>query len=55
MVIKIDDSKIKIKCQKCDYVWDYGGKSEYYVTCPRCHTLDYVRKLKIKLVLIKGE
>lgn len=24
-------------CQHCDYEWDYGGDSEYYASCPRCH------------------
>jgi len=27
---------MKIKCPKCDYEWDYKGKSKYYLSCPRC-------------------
>lgn len=26
-----------MKCHNCDHEWDYGGDSEYYATCPRCH------------------
>ena len=27
---------MKVKCQNCGHEWDYKGKSEYYVTCPKC-------------------
>jgi len=27
---------MKIKCKKCKHLWEYKGKSKYYVTCPRC-------------------
>lgn len=32
-----------MKCKKCGHIWDYKGKSEYYVTCPHCYS-----KLRIK-------
>ncbi len=25
-----------LKCQHCDYRWNYEGKNEHYATCPRC-------------------
>ena len=25
-----------LKCPKCGYVWDWGGKSIYFFSCPRC-------------------
>lgn len=28
---------MKLTCQNCQYEWDYGGKSEWYASCPRCH------------------
>ena len=27
---------IALKCPKCNYIWEYGGDSDLYVTCPRC-------------------
>ncbi len=33
---------MKLKCKKCEYAWDYGGKNPYYATCPRC-----LRKVKV--------
>jgi len=27
---------VNLKCQHCDYRWDYHGETEYYATCPRC-------------------
>lgn len=26
-----------LTCHNCGYTWDYGGNSDYYATCPRCH------------------
>ena len=28
---------IKIICKHCKNVWNYKGKSKYYVTCPNCY------------------
>lgn len=25
-----------VKCLHCGYDWDYGGKSDFYVCCPKC-------------------
>lgn len=27
---------MNLKCQRCDYEWDYKGSREYYATCPNC-------------------
>jgi hypothetical protein len=34
---------------KCGYSWSYGGQSEHYATCPRCHNLVNVKKAKLAL------
>ena len=28
-------NKTKLKCPKCEYIWEYEGMS-YYAKCPRC-------------------
>lgn len=42
-----------LRCQHCDYRWDYQGENEYYATCPRCRykvkiTEDKARTLRQK-------
>ena len=41
---------MKLKCEKCGYIWDYNGKSNYYATCPMCmHKVkvnEYKREIK---------
>ena len=27
-----------LQCTRCGYEWEYKGKSEWYVSCPRCRT-----------------
>jgi NADH-quinone oxidoreductase subunit E len=27
---------VLMRCQHCDYTWDYNGLNDLYVTCPRC-------------------
>jgi len=27
---------VKLRCNHCDYTWDYQGKNRFYATCPRC-------------------
>ena len=38
--------EMKMKCRnpRCNYVWDYKGRSKFYVTCPHCYN-----KVKIEL------
>lgn len=33
-----EESMVQINCKRCGYSWDYNGKSEWYVSCPRCRT-----------------
>lgn len=35
-----------LKCQHCDYRWNYEGKNEHYATCPRC-------RYKVKITSVK--
>lgn len=30
---------VKLKCpnKKCEYKWDYKGRSPFYASCPMCH------------------
>jgi DNA-directed RNA polymerase subunit RPC12/RpoP len=28
---------MEIKCHNCQHEWEYGGNSDFYVTCPKCH------------------
>lgn len=39
---------MKLTCKACKHSWTYGGKSEFYATCPRC--LSKVRVAKYKKV-----
>lgn len=39
---------LKIKCKRCDYQWEYKGKSEWYTSCPKCKTTVNIKKLKGK-------
>lgn len=33
----------KLKCQNCQYSWEYNGKHQWWATCPRC-----LRKVKVE-------
>jgi ssDNA-binding Zn-finger/Zn-ribbon topoisomerase 1 len=44
-----------MKCPKCKKVWNYKGKSEYYVTCPQCHKNVKIFKNLIKMELKRSE
>jgi len=37
---------MRVKCtnKKCQHTWDYGGKSNHYVGCPRCHYNSLLKK-----------
>lgn len=41
---------MKIKCpnQKCQYEWDYKGKSPFYACCSRCKGSVNIEKNKIE-------
>jgi len=36
----------RLKCRNCGYEWEYGGKSKWYATCPKC-----LRKVSVKNVI----
>jgi hypothetical protein len=33
-----------IRCHRCSYKWDFGGKNLYLATCPHCATKVSIRK-----------
>jgi hypothetical protein len=33
-----------VRCQRCSYKWDFGGKNLYLATCPHCGTKVSLRK-----------
>ena len=37
----------KLKCPKCNYVWDYR-KNPYFATCPRCLRKVCIAKYRIE-------
>lgn len=37
----------KLRCQNCEYEWEYNGKADYYATCPRCKSSVSVKNQKI--------
>jgi len=49
---KIKENKTKktmfLECQNCGHKWSYGGNSEHYCTCPKCHYLVNVSKCKVE-------
>ena len=39
----------RLKCNRCEYEWNFKGKDRYRADCPSCHTtivLNPVRKKK---------
>lgn len=34
---------MKLKCNHCNYEWEYKGGGKYYATCPKC-----LYKVKLK-------
>ena len=37
---------MRVRCKKCGYTWDYGGRSKIYVTCPQCLRKTPLRRRK---------
>jgi len=35
---------MKLKCQRCEKEWDYKGESDYYASCPNCHSSVKIKK-----------
>jgi len=40
---------IRLKCprKECGYEWNYGGKSKWYTSCPRCKMTVHVERHKV--------
>ena len=36
-----------MKCPKCGYEWEYKGKSDFYISCPRCRLNINLQKPKV--------
>lgn len=36
---------VEVTCGKCNRVWDYKGKNEYYACCPQCHKSNSLKKI----------
>ncbi|MFA5365883.1 MAG: NAD(P)H-dependent oxidoreductase subunit E [Candidatus Bathyarchaeia archaeon] len=32
----MSETLVLMKCQHCNYTWDYSGTNDFYVTCPKC-------------------
>lgn len=41
---------MQMRCQHCDYNWDYQGGNEYYATCPRCRYKVRISEDKVSLL-----
>jgi len=35
-----------LECPRCGHTWKYRGKSEYYTSCPKCHTKVKIPKVE---------
>lgn len=45
---EISKEGVKLKCQRCGYVWVYKGTNPYYGTCTRCAVRVSILKNKIE-------
>jgi len=43
-----------LRCQHCDYRWDYQGENEHYATCPRCRYKVKIPEDKAQMLRQKG-
>lgn len=50
MSVLIQQSAIRLKCQRCSHGWYYKGKNRYVATCPHCRTYVTIKKSKILLI-----
>jgi hypothetical protein len=37
-----------LKCEKCGHIWDYKGKSKWYLACPNCDNMININALVYK-------
>jgi hypothetical protein len=38
----------KLKCQKCEYIWNYKGNARFYATCPCCLSKVNIKNQEVK-------
>lgn len=43
-VIIPEREAIRIRCQRCKYVWLYTGKNNFVARCPHCRTTVTIKK-----------
>jgi hypothetical protein len=41
---------IKLKCpnKRCNYIWEFKGKSKFYTSCRKCRYNVNIRKRRVK-------
>ena len=39
---------MKIKCDNCGHGWDYQGKTQWYLACPKCKSTTNISELTEK-------
>jgi ribosomal protein S27E len=39
---------IEIKCDNCGHQWDYHGKTQWYLACPKCKNTININELTEK-------
>jgi rubrerythrin len=45
--IKENKKSIKLKCHRCDYIWNYKGINPFYAQCPFCMTTVVIKNHKV--------
>lgn len=38
---------VPLRCHRCKHYWEYGGKNEWYATCPNCRTYTSVKRNRV--------
>jgi predicted Zn-ribbon and HTH transcriptional regulator len=36
---------MKVNCDNCGYEWQYRGKNQWYLTCPKCKNMININEL----------
>ena len=39
---------VKVTCENCEYSWDYLGKTQWYLACPKCRNTININELTEK-------
>ena len=48
VALQMNARRTKMICPKCGYDWEYKGKSNFYISCPRCRSNINLQKPKDK-------